>query len=79
MEESVFPTPAVAGVLSNYVEARYHTDTDETRAIQRDMTGTIAQPTFVIVDPDTLEVIRQAPKPLLSEERALDFLLPVPE
>lgn len=78
MEDSVFPEPAVAEALSNYVEARYHTDDDASRAIQRAMTGTISQPTFVIIDPDTRAVIRQSPKPLLSVETALDFLLPVP-
>jgi len=78
VEDSVFPEPAVAEALSNYVEARYHTDDDASRAIQRAMTGTISQPTFVIIDPDTRAVIRQSPKPLLSVETALDFLLPVP-
>ena len=78
MEDSVFPEPAVAEALSKYVEARYHTDDDASRAVQRAMTGTISQPTFVIVDPVTREVIRQSPKPLLSVETALEFLLPVP-
>lgn len=79
MEDSVFPEPAVADALSNYVEARYHTDDDASRAVQRAMVGTISQPTFAIVDPDTMEVIRQSPKPLISVDIALDFLLPVPE
>lgn len=79
MEDSVFPEPAVADALSYYVEARYHTDNDASRAIQREMVGTISQPTFAIVDPDTMEVIRQASQPLITVERALDFLLPVPE
>ncbi|WP_145192046.1 hypothetical protein [Planctomycetes bacterium Pla163] len=74
MELSVFPQPAVAAALSNYVEARYHTDDDATKAVQLEMTGTLTQPTFVIVDPVTMEVIRQAPQPLLSVEKALAFL-----
>lgn len=78
MENSVLPAPAVADALSHYVEARIHSDTDELRELQRSMVVTIAQPTYAIVDPVTLEVIRQAPKPLVDEELALDFLLPVP-
>jgi len=78
VEDSVFPEPAVAEALSKYVEARYHTDEEATRAVQRAMTGTIAQPTFLIVDPVTRAVIRQSARPLLSVEAALEFLLPVP-
>lgn len=72
----MFPQPAVAAALSNYVEARYHTDDDVTKAVQLEIAGTLTQPTFVIVDPNTMEVIRQSPVPLLSEAKALAFLEP---
>ena len=59
MEEGIFPDPAVAGILKeHYIEARLHTDDqsapERSEALERlqvEMTGSVAQPTFVIVDP----------------------------
>ena len=58
MEEKVFRLPAVAGVLEErFVEARLHTDHarkgKENRARQQEMTGSIAQPIYLIIDPKT--------------------------
>ena len=60
MEEKVFPDPAVAAVLSEkFIEARIHTDHDEkgeeNRARQLEMTGSVAQPIYLILDPATEE------------------------
>ena len=59
MEEGIFPDPAVAGILKeHYVEARLHTDDQSApersarlEQLQVEMTGSVAQPTYVIVDP----------------------------
>jgi len=58
MEEKVFRLPAVAGVLEGkYIEARLHTDHaelgEENRTLQQEMTGSIAQPIYLIIDPKT--------------------------
>ena len=58
MEEKVFRLPAVAGVLEErFVEARLHTDHarkgKENRARQQEMTGSIAQPIYLVIDPKT--------------------------
>lgn len=54
----MFPSPAVAGVLSkNYVEARLHTDgkknIERILELQRELTGSIATPIYVLIDPET--------------------------
>ena len=63
MEEKVFPLPAVAGVLNNMVEARLHTDggpaMDENRALQLELTGSYANPYYLLLDAETEEVIGQ--------------------
>jgi hypothetical protein len=61
MEDSVFPSPAVAELMQReLVEARVHTDTQNTltaeqfvrnRRLQEQLAGTKANPWFVIVDP----------------------------
>lgn len=58
MEENVFRLPAVAGILEEkYVEARLHTDHPEkgteNRGRQQEMTSSIAQPIYLIIDPGT--------------------------
>lgn len=63
MEGSVFPAPAVAGVLGkHYVEARLHTDRpqDEGRkAMQAEMTNDYSNPVYVLFDPVKRTVIRK--------------------
>ena len=61
MEEDVFLSPAVAGLMNEHlVEGRLHTDTQNTltaeqfarnRELQAELAGTKANPTFVFVDP----------------------------
>lgn len=56
MEGSVFPDPAVAGVLApNYVEARLHTDggprMEENRRLQVQMSDVAGNPVYVLYDP----------------------------
>jgi hypothetical protein len=63
MEGTVFLDPAVAGTMKeHFVEARLHTDTQNTltdaqfadnRAAQKELAGTLANPYFVVVDPKT--------------------------
>ena len=62
MEEKVFPDPAVAEVLSEkFIEARIHTDHDElgeaNRARQLEMTNSVAQPIYLLLDPENKEVL----------------------
>lgn len=61
MENNLFPDPAVAGVLAkNYVEARLHTDgstnVERIRELQHELTGSVATPIYVLLDPRTGEV-----------------------
>lgn len=58
MEDTVFPRPAVAGILGqDYIEARIHTDHREKgaehRKLQSDMVGFVSAPYYVVVDPKT--------------------------
>lgn len=63
MEESIFPAPAVAGILKkHYVEARLHTDDQSNpersarlEALQQEMVQSLAQPYYVVIDPETRE------------------------
>ncbi len=63
----MFPEPAVADLLrAHYIEARLHTDdqtaparSEEFKQLQHDMTGTISQPTYVILDPKTGKKLAQ--------------------
>jgi hypothetical protein len=63
MEESIFPSPAVAEVLQKgFIEARLHNDggpkKDENRARQKDMADSVATPIYVIVDPKSGSKLR---------------------
>lgn len=61
MEEKIFPSPAVAGLMQRFiVESRQHTDSQNTltaeqfaanKKAQKEISGTIANPYFVVVDP----------------------------
>ncbi len=63
MEESVFPLPEVSAELQHVVEARLHTDTESSPhhqrilELQKKFTGTVALPIYVIVDPQTEEIV----------------------
>ena len=54
MEVSIFPTREVRRELERFVEIRLHTDTHaEFSRVQRDLTGSVQNPDYVIVDPAT--------------------------
>lgn len=68
MEETIFPRPAVAGVLArHYVEARLHTDhpddaiRERNLALQDELQGSLATPYYVLLDPLTEEVLNRYP------------------
>ena len=80
MEEKVFPDPAVAVVLSEkYVEARIHTDHDKlgeaNRARQLEMTNSVAQPIYLLLDPENEEVHGRLDGAMLGDNQPfIDFL-----
>lgn len=79
MEEFIFPTEAVAEVLvPRYVEARLHTDgstnIDRILQLQEELTGTLANPYYVLMDPHTeakLDELNRA----VPRDTFLEFLL----
>jgi hypothetical protein len=90
MEEQIFPSPAVAGLLTeNFVEARIHTDHNEKgeaqRKMQQDMVGLVAAPYYVIVDPKTRQQLREHKLENVGDgwdqirDKFADFLRPRPE
>ena len=75
MEEKVFPDPAVAEILSEkFIEARIHTDHDElgeaNRARQLEMTNSVAQPIYLLLDPENKEAERLRRKAHDDEKKA---------
>ncbi len=68
MEERVFRLPAVAGILeSRFVEARLHTDgesnIDRILALQKELAGSPATPVYLVVDPDSGEILTKLEGP----------------
>ena len=56
MELNLFRRPAVARVLEErFVEARLHTDHDEYARLQLEMTGSLALPIYLVIDPETMQ------------------------
>ncbi len=76
MEKGVFLHPAVAGPLTErFVEARLHIDYERNEVRQLDMTATVAQPVYLVVDPVTEEVLgRHDGATLVSDDPFVDFL-----
>ncbi len=76
MEEGVFLHPAVAGPLSErFVEARLHVDYKENLERELAMTGSNAQPIFLVVDPASGETLARHDGPsLVSDEPFVEFL-----
>mgnify|MGYP003384304006 CR=1 FL=1 len=83
MEGKVLPSPAVAAELtSNFIEARLHADLGSyaktAQALREELTGSVALPIYVVMDPETgevggiLEGLRFAPdfQDFLTESRA---------
>jgi hypothetical protein len=78
MEESVFPLPAVAGELQQgFIEARLHTDGGPAEArnkeLQREMTGSVANPIYVLYDPITRQGLRRKAG-YMGEQKFIEFL-----
>ncbi len=63
MEEKIFPLAAVAAELDYFVEARLHTDGADAekvarfKAMQLEMANSYANPIYVVLDPQTGEVV----------------------
>ncbi|MCH2102514.1 MAG: hypothetical protein MK297_00725 [Planctomycetes bacterium] len=80
MEKKVFPEPAVAGILnSKFIEARIHTDHEalgeSNRALQLEMTGSVAQPIYLLLDPKSGEVHGRLDGATLGDNQPfIDFL-----
>lgn len=79
MEKGVFHHPAVAGILEEkFVEARIHTDSLEhpgNADLQLQMTQSIAQPIYLVVDPrDGVQHARRDGATLTDDQPFIDFL-----
>ena len=80
MEKKVFPDPAVAEVLKDkFIEARIHTDHKEqgeaNRALQLEMTSSVAQPIYLLLDPKDGEVHGRLDGATLGDNQPfIDFL-----
>ena len=77
MEEKIFPSPAVAEELENYVEARLHTDGPPNRdanvELQVERTSSRANPIYLIVNPWTEKTIDRIDG-LVTLKRFAEFL-----
>ena len=79
MENKVFQDPAVAGELSNFIEARLHVDGsgkvyEDQLALHMEMNETSARPYFVVVNPGSLEPIQTFPRALVIGESYEPFV-----
>ena len=79
MEMKVFPRPAVAAELSNYVEARLHTDgrknIEDILELQKRLTQSVANPFYVAVDPKAEVILGKFDHATLSDDSPfVDFL-----
>ena len=77
MEEHVFPAPAVAGQLTKMIEARIHNDganQKKIRALQVEMINTYATPSYVLLDPETDELIDAHDGPEFDAETFAEWL-----
>jgi hypothetical protein len=78
MEEKIFPRPAVAEALKeNFIEARLHNDggprMNENRELQKKLTGSVATPIYVIIDPKTGQKLRTRAG-AMSQVKFIEFL-----
>ncbi len=80
MERNIFPHPAVAGELKKrFLEARLHLDGREparsrNNELRKTLAGTLARPTYVIMDPKTRKVLRKHEGWLPDPQGFLNFL-----
>lgn len=61
METRVFPRPEIAGAFERFARVRLYTDGPDAERLQRlqlDLTGTVALPTYAVVDPATGRAVR---------------------
>ena len=78
MEQSVFPAPAVAAELQNFVEARFHYDhhvdelKEKANELQLRLLKSIGAPMYAVMDPNTQEIL--AEEGYTSEEGFIEFL-----
>ena len=75
----MFPSPAVAGILNeHYVEARLHTDgetnIERILEVQRELTGSVATPIYVLVDPKSGQEVGQFDGSTFDEDEFASFL-----
>ncbi|MEW6071639.1 MAG: hypothetical protein AB1726_03455 [Planctomycetota bacterium] len=79
MEENIFPKPAVAGLLeTRYVEARLHddgvTNIDRILQLKKDLTGTLARPVYLVLDPATERTLAKREGGTFSDREFAAFL-----
>jgi hypothetical protein len=81
MEDNVLPSAAVAEILNeHYVEARLFTDMEEhphherILELQDELAGTLANPTYVLVDPASETKLATFQGQALQIARFVDFL-----
>ena len=79
MEEKVFPRTAVAEQLEHFVEARLHTDGQKNieaiRKLQSELTGSVANPYYVTVDPSNRAKLKSFEgATLIDDTPFVDFL-----
>jgi hypothetical protein len=81
MENQIFRLPAVAAVLKkDFVEARLHMDNPDqetlakAKAVRELFGGGVATPTFVIVEPNTGQMVLRHEGWIPNEQKFLKFL-----
>lgn len=80
MEQKTFITPAVAGILNQMVEARLHDDSsngernDRIKALRERFAQTVANPTYVLLDPATERVIAHRSGAEMDEDKFATWL-----
>jgi hypothetical protein len=78
MEEKIFRIPAVAEELNQLIEARLHTDgvarIDEILALQERLTGSFANPYYVIVEPESQRIVAKFAGATRDPQEFAEFL-----
>jgi hypothetical protein len=79
MEERIFRLPDVGRILrQSYVEARLHTDgtanLERIRALQAELTGSLATPIYVVQDPEQGTVLGKFEGATFDGAEFADFL-----
>ncbi len=77
MEQKVFTDPAVAGILDGMIESRVPNDKEnqvEIRAWQVELVNSFATPTYILMDPETDEIIDVHDGPELDPDKFAKWL-----